>query len=178
MRLPTGIDAGRVLYCGTFSKTVVPGLRIGWIVAPRAVIEKLVLIKQAGDLHTSCLNQMAMLEVAQGIGPEHTGGIRSAYRQRRDAMLAALERSMPAGVRWTRPSGGMFIWLTLPEPMDSARLLERSIAEAGVAFVPGAAFYPDRSVHNALRLSYSLNPTTEIADGIARLAEVIRGFAA
>ncbi len=169
-----GVDRGRVIFCGTFSKTVVPGLRIGWIVAPRPVIEKLVLIKQASDLHTSALNQMAMLDIASAIVPGHTEVIRAAYRQRRDAMLAALEASMPAGVTWTRPAGGMFIWLTLPASVDTGRLLERSIETCGVAFVPGAAFFPDRSGRNTLRLSYSLNTPTEIADGISRLADVIR----
>jgi DNA-binding transcriptional MocR family regulator len=169
-----GVDAGRVIYCGTFSKTVVPGLRIGWIVAPRPVIEKLILIKQAGDLHTSGLNQMAMLAVAREIVPAHAGRIREAYRARRDAMLAALERHMPPGVTWSRPGGGMFLWLTLPEHVDAAPLLERSIERAGVAFVPGAAFFPDRSVRNALRLSFSLNPPGEIEAGISRLAQVIR----
>ncbi|MFO1046584.1 MAG: PLP-dependent aminotransferase family protein [Geminicoccaceae bacterium] len=169
-----GIDAGRVIYCGTFSKTVVPGLRIGWIVAPRPVVEKLVLIKQAGDLHTSGLNQMVMLEVAQAIVPAHAGRIREAYRIRRDTMLAALEAHMPPGVRWTRPAGGMFLWLTLPERIDAAVLLERAIETAEVAFVPGAAFFPDRSVRNALRLSFSLNPPDEIERGISRLARVIR----
>lgn len=169
-----GVDRGRVIYCGTFSKTVVPGLRIGWIVAPRPVIEKLVLIKQASDLHTSALNQMAMLDVATAIVPGHTEVIRAAYRQRRDAMLAALEAAMPAGVTWTRPAGGMFTWLTLPEEVDTGRLLERSIETCGVAFVPGAAFFPDRSGRNTLRLSYSLNSPAEIEDGISRLADVIR----
>ncbi len=171
-----GIDAGRVIYCGTFSKTVVPGLRIGWIAAPRPVIEKLVLIKQASDLHTSCLNQMAMLAVAREIVPHHTARIRATYRERRDAMLAALEASMPPGVTWSRPAGGMFLWLTLPEHLDTACLLERSIENANVAFVPGVAFFPDRSVRNTLRLSFSLNPPGEIADGISRLAGVIRDF--
>ena len=101
-----GIDAGRVIYCGTFSKTVVPGLRIGWIVAPRPVIEKLVLIKQASDLHTSALNQMAMLAVARGDrAPTTRRRIRAAYRERRDAMLAALEASH-AGRRDLEPACG------------------------------------------------------------------------
>ena len=157
-----GIDASRVIYCGTFSKTVVPGLRIGWIVAPRPVVERLVLIKQASDLHTSALNQMAMLAVAKAIVPHHAGRIRAAYRDRRNTMLRALETSMPASVTWTCPEGGMFLWVTLPQNLDSAQLLERAIAEAGVAFVPGAAFYPDRSVRNALRLSYSLTPSARL----------------
>jgi len=170
----TGIDHGRVIYCGIFSKTVVPGLRIGWIVAPRQVIEKLVLIKQAGDLHTSGLNQMVMLEVARKIVPGHAGRVRETYRARRDTTLGALEACMPARVRWTRPAGGMLLWLSLPEHMDAAVLLERAIETANVAFVPGAAFYPDRSVRNALRLSFSLNPPAEIELGISRLAQVIR----
>lgn len=169
-----GIDAGRVLYCGTFSKTVVPGLRIGWIVAPREVIQRLVLIKQASDLHTSALNQMAMLEVAQAVVPGHVATICAAYKARRDAMLAALESHMPPGVRWSRPGGGMFLWLDLPKRLDAAMLLRRAIAEARVAFVPGAAFFPDRSVTNALRLSFSLNAPERIEAGIARLAEVVR----
>lgn len=173
-----GIDGARVIYCGTFSKTVVPGLRIGWIVAPRPVIEKLVLIKQASDLHTSALNQMAMLEVASAIVPKHTDAIRAAYRTRRDAMLAALETHMPPGVTWSRPGGGMFLWLQLPAGWDGAELLAQSIAEARVAFVPGAAFYADRSSRNAIRLSFSLNPPAEIEDGIARLGRLLRGKAA
>jgi DNA-binding transcriptional MocR family regulator len=174
MRPKAGSSAGRVIYCGTFSKTVVPGLRIGWIVAPRPVIERLVLIKRASDLHTSALNQMAMLAVPAAIVPHHIARIRDAYRLRRDTMLRALEASMPVGVTWTRPAGGMFLRLSLPERLDAAHLLERAIAEAGVAFVPGAAFFADRSVRHALRLSYSLNEPGEIEDGIARLARVIR----
>ena len=172
-----GIDAGRVIYCGTFSKAVVPGLRIGWIVAPQPVIEKLVLIKQASDLHTSPLNQMAMLEVAREIVPHHTARIRAVYRERRDAMLAALEACMPAGVSWSRPAGGMYLWLDLPRHIDAAVLLERAIAKANVAFVPGVAFFPDRSVRHALRLSFSLNPPEEISQGVSRLADLIRDVA-
>jgi DNA-binding transcriptional MocR family regulator len=115
-----------------------------------------------------------MLAVAQEIIPGHAGRIREAYRARRDTMLAALEACMPAGVRWMRPAGGMFLWVTLPEQLDAAVLLECAIATAEVAFVPGAAFYPDRSVRNALRLSFSLNPPAEIELGIAKLAQVIR----
>lgn len=172
-----GIDAGRVIYCGTFSKSVVPGLRIGWIVAPQRVIERLVLIKQASDLHTSPLNQMAMLEVAREIVPHHTARVRAVYRELRDAMLAALEACMPAGVSWSRPAGGMYLWLDLPRHIDAAVLLERAIAKANVAFVPGAAFFPDRSVRHALRLSFSLNSLEEIAQGVSRLADVIRDVA-
>jgi DNA-binding transcriptional MocR family regulator len=173
-----GIDAGRVIQCGTFSKTVVPGLRIGWIVAPRPVIQKLVLIKQASDLHTSALNQMVMHEVAAAIVPGHVAALRAAYRLRRDAMLRALEAHMPEGVSWTRPMGGMFVWLTLPEGLDGAHILQRAVAEARVAFVPGDAFFPDRSVRNALRLSFSLNDPAEIDAGIGRLGRLLHGMMA
>jgi DNA-binding transcriptional MocR family regulator len=165
-----GIDKARAIYCGTFSKSIVPALRIGWIIAPKAVIEKLVLIKQASDLHVSSFNQMVMYEVASRLIDTHTTEIRAVYKRRRDAMLDALEKSMPKTVAWTKPQGGMFVWLTLPEPIDSAVLLKRSIDQARVAFVPGAAFFPDRSGRNSLRLSFSLNDPEITAEGIRRLA--------
>lgn len=116
-----GIEAARVIYCGTFSKTVVPGLRLGWIAAPREVINRLVLIKQASDLHSPMLTQMVMHRVIQQHLPNGIKTIRRTYRARRDAMLAALARAMPAGVTWTRPEGGMFIWVTLPAAPSSPR---------------------------------------------------------
>ena len=170
---PGGVDGGRVLYCGTFSKTVVPGLRLGWIVAPGPVIRRLVLIKQAGDLHSPALSQMVMHAVVQEVLPAHLEPIRAAYRQRRDAMLDALAAEMPEGVDWTRPEGGMFLWLTLPAGIDAAALLKRAIAEARVAFVPGRAFYADGSGANTLRLNFSRTDETRIGDGVARLARLI-----
>ena len=122
-----GIDKGRVIYCGTFSKTVVPALRLGWMVAPVAVIRKLVLIKQASDLHCSTLNQMVMHEVASKTMEANIGAIRALYKGRRDAMLGSLERYMPAAMTWTQPQGGMFIWVTMPESLDGANLLRRAI---------------------------------------------------
>lgn len=169
-----GIDEGRVLYCGTFSKTVVPGLRLGWVAAPLPVIRRLVLIKQASDLHTATLTQMVMHEVVQAVLPRALAPIRSAYRARRDAMLAALAAEMPPGVRWTEPEGGMFIWLTLPQAIDGAALLKRAIAEARVAFVPGRAFHADGSGANTLRLNFSLADEARIAEGIARLGALLR----
>jgi DNA-binding transcriptional MocR family regulator len=168
------IEQGRVIYCGTFSKTVVPALRIGWVVAPSPVIQKLVLIKQASDLHTSTLNQMAMHEVASTVPDEHIAGIRNAYKARRDAMLSALRSFMPEGVTWTEPEGGMFIWVTLPDHMDAAALLQRAVTEASIAFVPGGAFFPDRSGRSTLRLSFSLNEPAKIREGIGRLADLLR----
>jgi DNA-binding transcriptional MocR family regulator len=172
-----GIDEGRVLYCGTFSKTVVPGLRLGWVAAPVPVIRRLVLIKQASDLHTPSLSQMVMHEVVQEVLPAHIAPIRAAYRARRDAMLQALAAEMPVGVQWTKPEGGMFLWLTLPEEIDAAALLQRAISEARVAFVPGRAFHADGSGANTLRLSFSRADEATIGEGIARLAKLLRnGF--
>jgi DNA-binding transcriptional MocR family regulator len=171
-----GIDAARVLYCGTFSKTVVPGLRLGWIAAPLPVIRRLVLIKQASDLHSASLSQMVMHEVVQETLPQALEPIRAAYRARRDAMLAALAAAMPPGVTWTRPQGGMFIWLTLPEAIDAAALLPRAIAEARIAFVPGRAFHADGAGANTLRLNFSLADVAQIAEGVGRLGALLRRY--
>ncbi len=173
-----GIEAARVIHCGTFSKTVVPGLRLGWIAAPREVIHRLVLIKQASDLHSPTLTQMVMHRVVQQHMPHGIETIRRTYRARRDAMLAALQRAfpqgeMPHGVTWTRPEGGMFIWVTLPAALDAGALLKRAIAEARVAYVPGQAFHDDATGANTLRLSFSLNDEARIATGIARLGALI-----
>ncbi|EWY39140.1 GntR family transcriptional regulator [Skermanella stibiiresistens SB22] len=169
-----GIDNGRVIYCGTFSKTVVPALRLGWVVAPREVIRKLVLIKQASDLHSATLNQMVMFEVASKTLDANIGRIRSTYKARRDAMLAALESHMPQEVTWTKPLGGMFIWVTMPERLDGAKVLHRAIDEARVAFVPGGAFRSDASGRNTFRLSFSLSDVDSIAKGIERLGDVLK----
>lgn len=168
------IDACRTLYCGSFSKTLAPGLRVGWVCGARDLISRLVLLKQAGDLHSASLNQMAVERVARTIFEEHTEKLRRTYRGRRDAMLAALEEQMPKGVSWTRPEGGMFIWVTLPEGMDATALLTQALKEQRVAFVPGQAFYADRSNANTLRLSFSLASDSQIAAGITRLGEAIR----
>lgn len=169
-----GIDAARVLYCGTFSKTVVPGLRLGWVAAPLPVIRRLVLIKQASDLHSASLSQMVMHEVVQEVLPQALEPIRRTYRARRDAMLAALADAMPPGVTWTQPAGGMFIWLTLPEAIDAAQLLRRAITEARVAFVPGRAFHCDGSGANTLRLNFSLADEARIKEGVGRLGALLR----
>jgi DNA-binding transcriptional MocR family regulator len=168
-----GIDNSRVIYCGTFSKSIVPALRIGWIVAAQPVIQKLVLIKQASDLHVSTLNQMVMHEVASEIIESHAEAIRPVYKARRDAMMAALAAHMPNGVSWTKPEGGMFTWVTLPDGMDAAALLARAIHEARVAFVPGSAFFADRSQTNYLRLSFSLSDEASITEGIRRLGALV-----
>lgn len=169
------IEDCRTIYCGSFSKTLAPGLRVGWVVAPKAVIGRLVLMKQAADLHSPTLSQMATDIVARACFDTHVARIRSVYQHRRDRMLAALDREMPAGVTWTRPEGGMFIWLTLPEAVDGAELLARAIAQERVAFVPGGAFYADGSNRNTLRLSFSCAGDDQIDQGIARIGKLLRG---
>ncbi|WP_040604743.1 PLP-dependent aminotransferase family protein [Sagittula stellata E-37] len=168
-----GIENSRTIYCGSFSKTLAPGLRVGWVCAATPVIERLVLIKQAADLHSPTLNQIATERVAREIFDDHVAGLRRVYGARRDRMLAALSREMPEGVTWTRPEGGMFVWVTLPAGNDSAQLLERAVREARVAFVPGAAFFPDGSGRNTLRLSFSCADEARIDEGIARLGRLL-----
>ncbi|WP_299811176.1 PLP-dependent aminotransferase family protein [uncultured Roseibium sp.] len=167
-----GIDHTRTLYCGSFSKSLSPGLRLGWICAASEVISRLVLIKQASDLNTPVLNQEAMARVAEEHFDTHVAKTRAVYKSRRDAMLAALEKHMPEGVRWTKPEGGMFIWMDLPDGMDAAELLKASVETARVAFVPGRAFHPDGSGANTLRLSFSNADVAKIEAGIARLGNV------
>lgn len=164
---------GNVIYTGTFSKSVAPALRIGWIVAPMPVIHKLVLIKQASDLHAATLNQMVLAEICESVIDDRTEELRATYGARRDAMLAALAQHMPKGVSWTRPDGGMFVWVTLPPGLDAKALLARAIQHARVAFVPGSAFFTDHSGANTLRLSFSLAPPAMITEGIRRLAGVV-----
>jgi DNA-binding transcriptional MocR family regulator len=168
-----GIDNARSIYCGTFSKVLSPGLRVGWIVAPQAMIRRLVLVKQASDLNNSTINQMVMHRLAETAYDAQVERARAHYRCRRDAMLAALQAHMPSGVSWTRPGGGLFVWAHLPDGIDAASLLDRAVKEAGVAFVPGAAFFHDGRGRNTLRLSYSLAGEAEIEDGIARLSRLI-----
>lgn len=167
------IETCRTLYCGSFSKTLAPGLRIGWVCAAKTVIDKLVLLKQAGDLHAATLNQAIVAEVAGSIFETHLPRLRAAYGARLTAMLDALERYMPDGVRWTNPDGGMFVWLTLPTAFDATALLSRAL-EHDVAFVPGAAFFPDGSGRNTLRLNFSKPDEEMIEDGIRRLAGLVR----
>jgi DNA-binding transcriptional MocR family regulator len=140
------------------------------------VIRRLVLIKQASDLHSASLSQMVMQEVVQETLPHALEPIRAAYRARRDAMLAALAAAMPPGVTWTRPQGGMFIWLTLPAAIDAATLLPRAIAEARIAFVPGRAFHADGAGAHTLRLNFTLADVAQITEGVGRLGALLRRY--
>ncbi|MCU9838657.1 PLP-dependent aminotransferase family protein [Ruegeria sp. WL0004] len=168
------IEACRTIYCGSFSKTLSPGLRVGWVVAPQPVIRQLVLLKQAADLHSSSINQIAIHTVAERLFDSHVAELRSVYQRRRDAMLDALARHMPDGVTWTQPEGGMFVWLTLPEGQDGAALLARSLESVKVAFVPGRAFFADGSGANSLRLSFSCASEPTIEEGMKRLGVLLR----
>lgn len=168
------LNACRTIYSGSFSKVLSPGLRVGWVVAAAPVIQRLVLMKQAADLHSPTLNQIATEQVARAIFDEHTANLRRVYGARRDAMLAALERHMPEGVRWTKPEGGMFVWLTLPEGVDGAELLARSLKTEKVAFVPGRAFFADGSNGNTIRLAFSCASEAMIEEGMTRLGRLLR----
>nr|WP_305038034.1 PLP-dependent aminotransferase family protein [Neorhizobium galegae] len=168
-----GIENTRTIYSGSFSKTLAPGLRVGFVVAAMPVIRKLVLMKQAADLHSSTINQIAIEHVASRGFDAQVAKIKSVYSKRRDAMLAALDKYMPKNATWTRPEGGMFVWVTLPEGMDGAELLAKSIATEKVAFVPGRAFYADGSNANTLRMSFSCADEAMIDEGIKRLGRLI-----
>jgi DNA-binding transcriptional MocR family regulator len=167
------IDRTRVLYSGSFSKSLTPGLRVGWVCAAQPVIAKLVLIKQAADLHSPTINQMVIHHVAERHFDAQVEKARAHYRQRRDHMLGALARHMPEGVIWTRPEGGMFVWMTLPAGMDGAALLARSIEQIRVAFVPGVAFHADGTGANTIRLNFSLPNAQAIETGMQRLGGLI-----
>ncbi|MCE1237915.1 MAG: PLP-dependent aminotransferase family protein [Hyphomicrobiales bacterium] len=167
------IEKTRTIYCGTFSKTLVPALRVGWIVAASPLIQKLVLTKQAGDLHSSTLNQMVMARVAETTYDANVVRAIDLYRKRRDAMMAALARSMPKGVEWTKPEGGLFVWITLPAGIDGAELLARAVAEERVAFVPGKAFFATDAMSNTIRVNFSSADEAQIAEGIGRLGRLI-----
>ncbi len=168
-----GIDRSRVVYLGTFSKTLTPGLRVGWICASSALVRRLVLIKQASDLNCPAINQMVMHRVATASYDTQVARARGHYRAKRDAMLEALTQHMPPSVTWTRPEGGLFVWATLSPNIDTAALLKRAVAEAKVAFVPGHAFFTDGSGRNTMRLSFSLPSAEKISEGISKLGALI-----
>ncbi|TPM03474.1 PLP-dependent aminotransferase family protein [Mesorhizobium sp. B2-3-7] len=169
-----GIDKARTLYCGSFSKILSPGMRVGWVCAPRHVVEKLVLMKQASDLHSPSINQMVMHRAAEAVFEAQVEKLIGAYRERRDGLLGALAANMPEGVTWSRPEGGMFVWVTLPEGADATTLLARSVKEARVAFVPGSAFFADGTGRNTLRLSFTLADRRAVSEGIPRLAALLK----
>jgi len=177
VRRDNGYDLGNVIYLSTFSKTLAPGLRLGWMVAPTEVIAKLVQLKQGADLHTSTFGQMVAYEVARGgFLDEHVHHIRRVYHERRDVMLSTLEETFPPdmGVTWTRPAGGLFLWVRLPVGMQAKKLLEAAI-KLDVAFVPGDAFFAEPGAGARFcRLNFSNAGPEQIQAGIRRLGEAVR----
>jgi DNA-binding transcriptional MocR family regulator len=166
-------DTGIVMCLGTFSKLLAPGMRLGWVAAETSLIQKFVLAKQGADLHTSSLNQLlAARFISDHDFSGHIEQIRTVYRSRRNAMVDAIEKFFPPDIRFTRPSGGLFLWVELPEGLDSRKLLELSLKE-DVAFVPGGAFFANGGHENTMRLNFSAMPEDRITEGIRRLGRVL-----
>jgi DNA-binding transcriptional MocR family regulator len=167
-------DAERVIYLGSFSKTFAPGMRVGWAVAPHGVREKLVLASEAQILCPPTFNQLAVSTyLSTQPWKEQVKVFRELYRERRDAMIAALTAQMPSGVSWTRPHGGFFVWVQLPDGIDAKAMQARAVT-ARVAYVPGIAFYADGSGGSHMRLSYCFPPPERITEGVRRLATVLQ----
>ena len=164
---------GRVVYLSSFSKILAPGLRTAFVLGPEDLRAKVEIAKQSANLCGSGLDQRIILACLQrGLIEEQKARIRPYYRTKRDAMLAALQAGMPRGVRWTRPGGGLFVWVTLPEGMDAETLIEAAVAE-GVAYVPGGSFFVDGTGANTMRLTFAKETAEDIALGVRRLAKVV-----
>ncbi len=169
-------EAGCVCYLSTFSKTIAPGLRLGWVVAPPEVFSRLLIFKQASDLHTSSFDQrVAHAYLTANDQAAHLERIRTAYGERFGILDEALRAAMPSGYHWTKPEGGMFLWVTGPATLDSLQLLERAIAQK-VAFVPGRDFFPAEGGRNHFRLNFSNATPDRIREGVRRLAGLCRSL--
>jgi 2-aminoadipate transaminase len=169
-----GHYSGNVIYLSTFSKLLAPGLRLAWVIAPPEVIKRLVMAKQAADLHTASFNQYVAYEVGKGgFLDEHVKFIRQVYKERRDVMLEMMDEMFPPEMRWTRPQGGMFLWGIMPEGMDAAEALKVAL-ERKVAFVPGAAFHANGGGANTMRINFSYSSPDTIREGITRLGGVLK----
>jgi 2-aminoadipate transaminase len=165
---------GNVIYLSTFSKTLAPGLRLAWVIAPSQVIRKLVQAKQGADLHTSTFNQIVAFEVGRGgFLDRHIWLIRRVYGERRNLMLEAMEELFPPGVQWTKPKGGLFLWGMLPKGMDTTEMFKVAVKRK-VAFVPGTSFYALGGGENTMRLNFSYSNGEQIQVGIERLSHVIK----
>jgi 2-aminoadipate transaminase len=161
------------IYLGTFSKTLAPGIRLGWVIAPEIVMDRLVQAKQGADLHTGTFVQMLAYDIAsRGILKRHVSLIREVYSERRDVMLRGMDAHFPKSVSWTRPKGGLFLWVRCPKEIDTEKLLEAALEEK-VAFVPGFAFFPDGSGRNTMRLNFTAMSPEKIQIGIERLGRVL-----
>ncbi|WP_291765474.1 PLP-dependent aminotransferase family protein [Caldivirga sp. UBA161] len=167
----------RVIYTSTFSKIIAPGIRLGWVVANQEVVNWLSIAKQAMNLHTPTLSQYIAYELLRrGIVDRYISKIKETYKVKRDAMLDALSKYMPSGVSWTRPSGGMFIWVTVPGDVRTEDMLNLAIRKYKVAYVPGKSFYPDEDVHNDMRLNFTYPSIDQIYDGVRRLSLAIEEY--
>ncbi len=165
----------RVIYLSTASKIFAPGLRLGWAIANEDVIKWFNLAKQSLNLNTSNFAQYVFLEgLRRNIVLKNLPHVRDLYKRKRDAMLAALETYMPPGIEWTRPSGGMFIWVTAPSEIDTKELLKYAVTQYKVAFIPGHGFFVDQSVKNAMRLNFTYPTFEQIHEGIRRLSMALR----
>jgi 2-aminoadipate transaminase len=169
----SGSDADFVVYTGTMSKILSPGVRVGWLVAPRPVLAKLILGKQSADLCSSSLAQHFVAAYFRaGDWRPYVDSLRNLYRRRRDVMLDALAEHLPAQARWTRPQGGLFIWVTLPDYIDTTNLLARALA-ANVAFVPGQAAFVDGRGANSMRLNFSSSTDEQLREGVRRIGAIV-----
>ncbi|MBC8333932.1 MAG: PLP-dependent aminotransferase family protein [Anaerolineales bacterium] len=165
---------GNVIYLSTFSKLLAPGLRIAWAIGAESVMRRLVQAKQGADLHTSSFNQIAVYEVSQNdFLDKHVAVIRATYKERRDAMLEAMDELFPVEVKWTHPEGGMFLFVTLPEGMDAMKLFDKAV-EKKVAYVPGSVFHPLGGGENTMRMNFSFPDPDTIREGIARLGKLLK----
>lgn len=168
------IEQGHVIYVGTFSKILTPGLRVGWVAAASEVIDKLVQAKQSADLHTSTLDQFIVYEVSrEGFLDQHIAHLREVYRERRDVMLATMEQYFPSEVTWSKPNGGLFLLVTAPAQVNTTDLLAEAVKRK-VAFVPGADFHIDGSGTNTFRLNFSNARPEMIETGIQRLGDLLK----
>jgi 2-aminoadipate transaminase len=168
----------KAILLGSFSKIVSPGVRLGWICAQEEIMEKLIVVKQASDLHSGCLSQRVVYQfLMDNEIDDHITRIREAYGAQRDLMLKVIEETFPEGVKYTKPEGGMFLWVTLPAGFSSLELFHRAIEEK-VAFVPGQAFFADGSGGNTMRLNFSNSDPERIVEGITRLSKSVKAMMA
>jgi len=165
----------RTIYLGTFSKVLAPGLRLGWIVCPEALMQRFIQAKQGADLHTGTFIQHITSDICErGFLKPHVKRICQVYKKRRDTMLEALTEFWPEGCSWTHPEGGLFLWARLPESIDTMQFLEQALEEK-VAYVPGVNFYPNEDGgHNAMRLNFSYCPSDTIVEGIHRMGQALK----
>lgn len=166
---------GLVIFLGTFSKTFCPGLRIGWVCASPSILNKFIMVKQSADLQSNSMSQreislfMDMYDL-----DKHVDKIKNVYRRRRDLMMESMKKYFPEGVTWTHPKGGLFTWVTVPEHIDTKKLLVKSLETIKVAYVPGASFFPNGGINNTMRVNYSTMDDDHIIEGIKKLGTLLK----